>query len=148
MKYSYMSKKNMWYMGFGRGLVKSESAFEAELLVVREALKLAWDRGLKKVILESDSETAVKRIRNQVICQPENQFKAVILACQAYVNQDWDCFIHHTLREGTFAADALTKIGIYEAFDLHVWKHPLESLSSILLADKIGMEVPRHGALN
>ncbi|KAJ6860332.1 hypothetical protein NC651_036638 [Populus alba x Populus x berolinensis] len=55
------------------------SAFEAEFLAVREALKLAWDKGLKKVILESDSETVVKRIRNQVIRQPKNQLEAVIL---------------------------------------------------------------------
>ncbi|KAL9343312.1 hypothetical protein Peur_063743 [Populus x canadensis] len=156
--YKYISSKSsiagvcrdehgIWLFGFSCR-VKSESAFEAELLAVREALKLAWDKGLKKVILESDSETVVKRIRNQVIRQPKNQFEAVILECQAYVNRDWDCFIQHTLREGNFAADALTKIGISESFELHVWKHPPESLSLILLADKIGMEIPRHGALD
>ncbi|KAH8483978.1 hypothetical protein H0E87_028414 [Populus deltoides] len=110
--YKYISSKSsiagvcrdehgIWLFGFSCR-VKSESAFEAELLAVREALKLAWDKGLKK----------------------------------------------HTLREGNFAADALTKIGISESFELHVWKRPPEPLSLILLADKIGMEIPRHGALD
>ncbi|KAJ6420650.1 hypothetical protein OIU84_028075 [Salix udensis] len=108
--------------------VQSGSAFEAELVAFRDqALKLAWDKGLRRVILESDSESVVNRIRNQLIRQPKNQ---------------------HTRREGNFTADALTKKLVSESFELHLWNHPPESLSLILLADMIGMEVPRHGALD
>ncbi|KAB5516182.1 hypothetical protein DKX38_026830 [Salix brachista] len=109
---SLWDEHGIWLFGFSCR-VKSESVFEPELLSVPDALKLAWDKGLKKVFLESDSEPA------------------------------------HTLREGNFAADALTNIGISESFELQVWKHPPKSiLYLILLADKIGMEVPRHGALD
>jgi ribonuclease HI len=156
--YKYISSKSsiagvcrdehgIWLFGFSCR-VKSESAFEAELLAVREALKLAWDKGLKRVIVESDSESVVNRIRNQLTRQPKNQIEAVILECQSYVSREWNCFLQHTHREGNFAADALTKIIISESFELHVFNHPPKSLSLILLADKIGMAVPRHGALD
>ncbi|KAB5515929.1 hypothetical protein DKX38_026577 [Salix brachista] len=128
--------------------VQSGSSFEAELVAVREALKLAWDKGLRRVILESDSESVVNRIRNQKIRQPKNQLEEIILECQGYGSRAWSCFIQHTRREGNFAADALTKKLASESFELHVWNHPPESLSLILLADMIGMEVPRHGALD
>ncbi|KAJ6371893.1 hypothetical protein OIU77_002252 [Salix suchowensis] len=51
--------------------IQSRSSFEAELVAVREALKLAWDKGLRWVIVESDSETVVDRIRNQRIRQSQ-----------------------------------------------------------------------------
>ncbi|KAJ6392584.1 hypothetical protein OIU84_023933 [Salix udensis] len=130
--------------------IQSGSSFEAELVAVREGLKVAWDKGLiRSVIVESDSESVVDRIRNQIIPQPKNKLEAIILECQGYViSPDWSCVIQHTYREGNFAADALTKELVSQSFELHVWKHPPESLSLILLADMIGMEVPRHGALN
>ncbi|KAJ6683463.1 hypothetical protein OIU85_007176 [Salix viminalis] len=127
--------------------IQSRSSFEAELVAVREALKLAWDKGLRSVIVESDSESVVDRIRNQIIRQPKNKLEAIILECQGYViSPDWSCFIQHTYREGNFAADALTKkLLVSESFELHFWNHPPKSLSLILLADMIGMDVPRHG---
>ncbi|KAJ6860090.1 hypothetical protein NC651_036433 [Populus alba x Populus x berolinensis] len=79
--------------------VKSGSAFESELLAVREALKLAWDKGLKRVIVESDSESVVKRICNQLTRQPKNQIEAVIFECQSYVSREWNCFLQHAHRE-------------------------------------------------
>nr|TKS08369.1 uncharacterized protein D5086_0000103910 [Populus alba] len=137
----------VWLLGFS-SRVKSGSAFESELLAVREALKLAWDKGLKRVIVESDSESVVNRIRNQLTRRPKNQIEAVILERQSYVSREWNCFLQHAHREGNFDADALTKIIISESFELHVFNHPPRSLSLILLADKIGMAVPRHGALD
>ncbi|KAJ6370398.1 hypothetical protein OIU76_028636 [Salix suchowensis] len=131
----------IWMFGFS-SRVQSGSSFEAELVAVREALKLAWDKGLRRVILESDSESVVNRIRNQTIRQPKNQMEEIILECQGYGSRAWSCFILHTRREGNFAADALTKKLASESFELHVWNHPPESLSLILLADMIGMEVP------
>ncbi|KAJ6683460.1 hypothetical protein OIU85_007173 [Salix viminalis] len=137
-----------WMFGFS-SRVQSGSSFEAELVAVREALKLAWHKGLRWVIVESDSESVVNRILNQIIRQPKNKLEAIILECQGYVmSRAWSCSIQHTRREGNFAADALTKELASESFELHVWDHPPESLSLILLADKIGMEVPRHGALD
>ncbi|KAJ6691033.1 hypothetical protein OIU74_015671 [Salix koriyanagi] len=72
----------------------------------------------------------------------------IILECQGYGSRAWSCFIQHSRREGNFAADALTKKLVSESFELHVWNHLPKSLSLILLADMIGMEVPRHGALD
>ncbi|KAF9663279.1 hypothetical protein SADUNF_Sadunf17G0021700 [Salix dunnii] len=140
-------ENGIWMFGFS-SRVHSGSSFEAELVAVREALKLAWDKGLRRVILESDSESVVNRIRTQRIRQPKNQLEEIILECQGYGSRAWNCFIQHTRREGNFAADALTKKLVSESFDLHVWNQPPKSLSLILLADMIGMDVPRHGALD
>ena len=74
----------IWLFGFSCR-VKSESVFEPELLAVRDALKLVWDKGLNFFFLESVSEAVVNKILNQVIRQSKNQFEAVILQCQAYV---------------------------------------------------------------
>ncbi|KAJ6734323.1 hypothetical protein OIU79_001560 [Salix purpurea] len=142
-------ENGIWMFGFS-SRVESESSFEAELVAVREALKLAWDKGLTRVIVESDSKSVVDRINNiKLNRQPKNQLEEIILECKGYViSPSWSCSIQHTYREGNFAADALTKELVSESFELHVWDHPPESLSLILLADKIGMEVPRHGALD
>ncbi|KAJ6683459.1 hypothetical protein OIU85_007172 [Salix viminalis] len=139
-----------WMFGFS-SRVQSGSSFEAELMAVLEALKVAyWVKGLRRVILESDSKSVVDRISNQRIHQPKNQLEEIILECKGYVmSPAWSCSIQHTYREGNFAADALTKELVSESFEvLHVWNHPPESLSLILLADMIGMDVPRHGTLN
>ncbi|KAJ6691034.1 hypothetical protein OIU74_015672 [Salix koriyanagi] len=88
-------------------IIQSGSSSEAQLVVVREALKLAWDKGLRRVILESDSESVVNRIRNQLVRQPKNQLEEIILECQGYGSQAWNCFFQHTRREGNFAADAI-----------------------------------------
>ncbi|KAJ6691068.1 hypothetical protein OIU74_015703 [Salix koriyanagi] len=75
-------------------------SFEAELLAVREALQLAWDKGLKRVIVESDSEivesdseSVVNRTRNQLIRQPKNQFEAIIVECQSYDSREWNYYL-------------------------------------------------------
>ncbi|KAJ6734328.1 hypothetical protein OIU79_001565 [Salix purpurea] len=100
--------------------VQSGSAFEAELVAVREALKLAWDKGLRRVILESDSESVVNRIR------------AANQSTQESAGGD------HTGMSG------LWQSGMHGIASSSI----LAGKATSLRTHMIGMEVPRHGALD
>lgn len=86
------------------------SVEEAETWGVFYGMKLAWEKGYKKVIIESDSEKVVgwiakednrKRIRGPI----EN----IIDKCKEMTKQDWDVRISCVYREHNRTADCLAR---------------------------------------
>ncbi|MBA0815447.1 hypothetical protein Gohar_000217 [Gossypium harknessii] len=55
--------KGDWISGFSRSLGVA-TVLHSELWAILDGLNLAWDRGFRKIILESDSKEAIDIINN------------------------------------------------------------------------------------
>ncbi|KAK0586152.1 hypothetical protein LWI29_001888 [Acer saccharum] len=95
--------KKKWLGGFainkGRG-----SVLEAELWGIFEGLKIAWKAGYKKMLVESDSQSAVLLLNEKTSLN--HPLFSIIQACKALMNKDWSCYIVHTYRESNKAGTA------------------------------------------
>ncbi|KAL3834231.1 hypothetical protein ACJIZ3_008967 [Penstemon smallii] len=80
-----------WIVGFTARLEPCNMR-SAELQAVREGMKLAWKRGLKKVIIETDSEQAVNHlIKNPNKLGKENiSLRSIIEECRNLRKHDWN----------------------------------------------------------
>ncbi|KAL5865655.1 hypothetical protein ACOSQ3_003169 [Xanthoceras sorbifolium] len=103
------AKKN-WIFGFA--LKKgSGSVLEAKLWRMFEGLKLAWDAGLRKVFIDSNSMSIVY-ILNKEISLNHHLFN-IVNNCKMLVRGGWCCTIGHVYRENNKVVNSLTSLGHY-----------------------------------
>ncbi|CAN1130924.1 Putative ribonuclease H protein At1g65750 [Linum perenne] len=93
----------------------------AELRGIIEGMSLAWDKGVRKLCIQTDSKAAV-----------------------SILNRDWEVSIHHIFREANCAADYLANLGHTLDMGLHVFSFPDSSLLYWLRYDLIGVCLPRY----
>ncbi|KAI4313578.1 hypothetical protein L6164_026543 [Bauhinia variegata] len=82
----YRDAKGNWLYGFSKKLVYSNLT-TAEIEAIYTGLKVAWERGYKKIIIESDSTAAVDHVVKGVssyhsLAEPVNK-------AREYLNKDW-----------------------------------------------------------
>ncbi|CAN1766118.1 Putative ribonuclease H protein At1g65750 [Linum perenne] len=117
------------------------SIMRAELQGIIEGMNLAWERGIRKLCIQTDSRAAVDILsctgarlnRHTSLVQQFHDMKA----------RDWEIQIHHIYREANFAADYLANLG--HSFELGTVVHqsPDSSLLYWLRYDLIGVCEPR-----
>ncbi|CAN0906062.1 Putative ribonuclease H protein At1g65750 [Linum grandiflorum] len=113
----------------------------AELRGAIFGLRLAWDHGFRKVILQLDSRCAISGL----LGDPPDDFRhlSCILAAKQLLDRDWDVRITHTFREGNRVADALAHYGHSLPFGCRC-DFPLSStVLECIRADLIGVSFPR-----
>ena len=103
-------------------------------------LKLAWDKGLRNVLLEMDSTSAISLITDKV--NPLHPFALVIKRVHDLIQRSWNVRIKHIFREANRAADGLANLG--HSHDLVVVFYSFSPivLSSILWDDLVGVALP------
>lgn len=80
----------------------------------------------RKLIMCSASLLAVKLI---TIAPPKyHKYATTIQNIRDLIEQPWEIQIHHTLREGNFAADFMAKIGADSRDALQIFHHPQQKL--------------------
>ena len=94
-------------MGFSRRIGVCQAS-TAEEWAVAEGLQLAWDLGITKLILESDSEMIVNLIMDDFCNTGSN----LIVKIKEMICWDWQVDIHVIPQEVNCVANALTKSGI------------------------------------
>ncbi|KAK3221926.1 hypothetical protein Dsin_008951 [Dipteronia sinensis] len=97
-----------WLKGFAlnRGV---GSALEAELWGLFEGFTMAWYTGFRRIIVETDSLSAVHLLSKDL---PVNHPLFGIAAdCSALMAANWNCVLKHIYREGNRLADALAHLG-------------------------------------
>ena len=77
-----------------------------------EGLLLAWNRGFRKVILESDSQNLISNLNLADKKKRENVVLSLFLRCIEILNRDWQVLLCHTLRKENKVADWLANYGI------------------------------------
>ncbi|CAJ2664280.1 unnamed protein product [Trifolium pratense] len=129
-----------WCGGFSKKLGNC-SAYEVELWGVYEGLRLAWERGFKKVELRVDSMVVAYTLKNG--SKGSVVGWRLVQQIRRFLELDWEIKICHSYREANKCADALANIGCQQESTLMIYEHCLAQLSSLLLADVMEIATPR-----
>ncbi|KAJ1402685.1 Ribonuclease H domain [Sesbania bispinosa] len=80
-----------WIFGFSRH-IGTTTALRAELWGIRSALEIAWEKGVKHILLESDSRIAVHMV-NQGVSQP-HPCAPLVAVIKGLLPRDWMGLFH------------------------------------------------------
>ena len=105
----------------------------SKIRAMLHGLKLAWDIGFRKVVIESDSLEAVNMVQNHV--GDLDQVSACIGDILKIQEQEWSTQIRHIPREVNKAADMLAKMVFGAAPGFHEVEYPSDLLNDVLLQD-------------
>ncbi|CAN1788615.1 Putative ribonuclease H protein At1g65750, partial [Linum perenne] len=106
-----------------------------------EGMKIAWDSGIRRLCIQTDSRAAVALLSSN-----DGRFHQHANLVEQFIdlkNRDWEVIIHHIYREANCVADYLANLG--HSFDLgtHVVEAPDNTLLYWLRYDLIGVCTPR-----
>ncbi|CAN1178093.1 Putative ribonuclease H protein At1g65750 [Linum perenne] len=103
-------------------------------------MKLAWDLGIRKLLIQSDSEAAVAILRRE---DTNHQHAILVSEFMELRSRSWDISITHVFREANCGADYLANLGHSYCFGLHLFSQPDSTLAHWLRFDLIGVASPR-----
>ncbi|CAN1121366.1 Putative ribonuclease H protein At1g65750 [Linum perenne] len=92
----------------------------AELRGIIDGMLLAWEKGVRKLVIQTDSRAAVEILLN-----------------------DSDLAHRHVYREANFAADYLATVGHDLDLGTHVFLYPDTKLLYWIRYDLMGVSIPR-----
>ncbi|XVF26299.1 hypothetical protein REPUB_Repub14bG0004500 [Reevesia pubescens] len=102
---------------------------------------ICWEKGYKRVELETDSLVAVRKINS-----PFDRIDPNIHLVEAiinFLNRNWLCSIKHIYREANVCADWLATHCDHLNLGLYILDLPHGEIMASLLADSIGIVTPR-----
>lgn len=88
----------------------------AELEGIRQGLSLAWDEGYR--LCEADAQTRIRIFQHGDSTSHPHGAED----CRSLLRRDWQCILHHTLREGKFCADSLANLGLKSMERLKIFR--------------------------
>lgn len=94
----------MWQGGFALNIGICSAAL-AELWGEYYELFIAWDRGIRRVEVEVDSESVVGFLKTWI--QDSNPLSFLVRLCYGFISRDWTVKISHIYREANHLADGL-----------------------------------------
>ncbi|KAJ8768128.1 hypothetical protein K2173_021068 [Erythroxylum novogranatense] len=95
-----------WLIGFS-GYIGHASILVAELQALRHGLTLAWDRGYRRIVVESDSQDVVTLVLTS--CPHSHPMFLLVEDIRTLLARDWCCSLQHIFREANHCADFLAK---------------------------------------
>ncbi|GAU42972.1 hypothetical protein TSUD_188450 [Trifolium subterraneum] len=117
------------------------NAYLAELWGVLDGLKFTYERGHKKIELHIDSNVVVQTLHSARDGSVVGW--RIIQEIRRLLALDWDVKICHSYREANACADALANLGCDHGPGLRVYEQCPPKISSLLLADVMGITTPR-----
>lgn len=130
-----------WIAGYTCNIGIANS-FLAELWGLREGLLLAKNRGISKLIAETDSETMVQVLRRDGMSTINSN--VLVTDCKLLLDHFQDSKVVHIFREGNQCADYLANIGQSSPFGTTILDHPPEGLTDFLQRDASGLAFSRR----
>ena len=122
----------MWEGGFAINIGIC-SASLAELWGVYYGLCIAWDRGIRRLEVEVDSESVVGFLQTGI--HDVHPFSFLVRLCYGFISRDWLVKFSHVYREANRLADGLANYAFSLRFGLHYFESILEHVAPILLED-------------
>lgn len=115
-----------WLMGFSQplGLAEVEVAEEWAILL---GLRLAWDEGYKKVMVESNSKLLVEKLLDS---RQDDNNSSVFFQIRSMLSSNWEVKLQHVCRSQNTLANAMAKEGISFSFVSSVCPHFLRPMYS------------------
>ncbi|KAE8704648.1 hypothetical protein F3Y22_tig00110450pilonHSYRG01155 [Hibiscus syriacus] len=108
------------------------SVLEAELWGVLDGLLLAWDCGLREVIVELDSRDAWRLLQQGAAMERVSSLVPHLVECMA---RSWRLQFVHVVREGNQAADHMAKLAWGWQYGLKVFATPPTEVLAIMQDD-------------
>ncbi|CAN1140984.1 Putative ribonuclease H protein At1g65750 [Linum perenne] len=81
----------------------------AELQGILVGLDVAWEAGIRKIVVQVDSQAAIKLVSGNE--ELRHQHVNEVVAIRECLKRDWEVTISHIYRKGIFVADYLADIG-------------------------------------
>ncbi|CAL1382969.1 unnamed protein product [Linum trigynum] len=131
----------MWTGGFISKL-GSGSAILAELWGILKGLELAWKKGSRFLILESDSQLALHLIEKRT--DNVHPHSTILGAIRRLLAKEWVVRLVHTYREGNRVADWLSKHSLIYPFGTFELDDPPSELNRICCEDMLRVSFPRQ----
>ncbi|CAN1801232.1 Putative ribonuclease H protein At1g65750, partial [Linum perenne] len=103
------------------------SITRAELRGIVEGLKLAWDLGIRKIAVQTDSRAAISILEQDM--HMVRQHAALVADFHELRSRNWEVSLSHVYREANCAADYLANLGHSYSFGLHLLDVPNSSLA-------------------
>ncbi|CAN1772377.1 Putative ribonuclease H protein At1g65750, partial [Linum perenne] len=116
------------------------SITRAELCAIIQGLKLAWSIGIRRIIVQSDSLTAITLLHRAAV---DNQHVILISEFLELKSRNWVIRLEHVYREANCGADYLANFGHSCNFGLHLFLQPNSTLAQWLRYDLVGGALPR-----
>lgn len=123
------------------GSVGVSDILRAKMLALLHGLTLCWEEGYPLAVCYSDSMETVRLVHGGVPVhhREANEIKLI----QRLMSRTWQVQLHHRWREGNYYADYLAKIGAHSDESLVRLDAPPTGMSTLLLADTMGVCFPR-----
>lgn len=108
----------------------------AEMWGVLIGMEIVWNKGIRKVIVESDSAALISSINNSNCGQCHNR---LIFRILDWKKKDWQVIFSHTYREGNRCADWLANWSFHhQELGTVMINHPPIELATIFSSDLAG----------
>ncbi|KAL4305521.1 hypothetical protein AHAS_Ahas16G0086600 [Arachis hypogaea] len=108
----------------------------AELWAIIKGLQIAAANGMNDVIIESDSQMAIKLVREG--CPLSHPCYPLLQDISILVRRIHHMSMRHTLREANVCVDVMAKKGHQLGFGLHLFDHPIPEIYLPMLFDCAG----------
>ncbi|OMP08311.1 hypothetical protein CCACVL1_01125 [Corchorus capsularis] len=129
-----------WLVGFTAHLgVCSNVA--AELHALRLGLLLAWQEGYRAIVCEVDVKVILDLLKSNTM--QYHPLRALLMDIREMFSWEWQCECRHTLREGNFCADKLSKMGCDLDVEYEIFCVPPQQVIEVFQADGRGIAFPR-----
>ena len=129
-----------WIFGFCHNL-GSSSVVVAEIWGLISALYLAWDRGIRRLILEADSKLAINFVKEGV--HDHHPLSGLVAHARRLLNQNWEVKLSHVFREGNCVADFLADFAHQCPLGVQILEDPPPGCGTLILNDASGVSFMR-----
>ncbi|KAL9414398.1 hypothetical protein AB3S75_042799 [Citrus x aurantiifolia] len=129
-----------WILGFCMNIGECPVVM-AELWGLYQGLVLAWDAGIKCLLVEVDSLCVSQMISKQVVVP--NVSHALVVAVRDLLNRNWQVSLNHIFREANSVADFMANMTHSLPYGLHLFTSPPVGIYSVILQDMFGVAKPR-----
>ncbi|CAN1850390.1 Putative ribonuclease H protein At1g65750 [Linum perenne] len=116
------------------------SITRAEMGAIVQGMKLAWDLGVRKLLVQSDSKAAVTILQKE---DTNHQHAILVSEFIELKSRSWEVAITHVFREANCSADYLANLGHTFCLGLHLFLQPDSVLAHWLRFDLFGVASSR-----
>ncbi|KAL9453332.1 hypothetical protein AB3S75_009020 [Citrus x aurantiifolia] len=129
-----------WISGFCMNIGEC-TVVMAELWGLYQGLLLAWETGIKWLMVEVDSLCVTQMISKHVVVP--NVSYALVVAVRDLLNRNWQVCLTHIYREANSVADFMANMALSLPSGMHLFSSPPMGTYSAILQDMIGVAKPR-----
>ncbi|CAN1120866.1 Putative ribonuclease H protein At1g65750 [Linum perenne] len=118
------------------------SIARAEMRGIVDGMTIAWNHGIRKLQIQSDSVTAVRMLSDALWLN--HQHFNLVRSFQELKARNWEVSIEHIYREANNAADFIANSGHDLELGTFIFTSPCNSLLYWIRYDLIGVSLPRQ----